>query len=70
MNWILEIIRENYKFALQINVLTNLNISEKLQCCEFTSDAGTVFGSELARFLGLYSSLLLRSTRLALPETE
>lgn len=55
MNWILEIMRENYKFALQINVLTNLNISEKPQCCELTSGTGKVIGSGLAHFPGLYS---------------
>lgn len=52
---ILEIMRENYKFALQVNVLPDLNISEKSQCCEFTSDTGAVRGSGLEPSLDLYS---------------
>lgn len=47
--------RENYKTALQVSVRTNLNISGKSQCYEFTSDTGTVLGSVLTHSLDLDS---------------
>lgn len=38
--------------ALQINMLTKLNIIAKQRRCEFTKDIGRLEGSGLAQFLG------------------